>query len=502
MAYAGIDVGTSGCKMVVYSQTGTILSSASRTYTQTGAHGYRELDPDLVIQNVKEVIQEAASHSSESIQCLAVASMGESIVCLDQSGHSLFPSMLTGDKRGISECEFLKTKISHKEVHQITGLPLSELYALPKWIWLSQQTDVFKHTKYIFFYEDFVGWMLTGCRKVSYSSAARSMAFDIHNNCWSEKLLSFASLTPELLSTPVPSGTILGTVLPHVAEELSLSSDTLVVAGGHDQSCCALGSGMIDESIGEDGQGTCEVMEFMLSAPLSNDYMIQNGIACAPHVISGKFLAQIELPNCGVLMNWARDILFSDFNHQCLQNNLAFFQEMDNTVKDRTPGDLYVFPSWGAAGNPDVSNNARGTIWGLTIHTDIYDLFQAFKEGMAYQIYMAYSMLKPLGIRPASIRVTGGGSLSEYTLQLRADVFNIPMECNDNTQAGTLACAMLSMHACQPELSYKAIADALIHKSTIYYPREAQHSIYLQHYQRYAKLYHTLLNFSNHPEDF
>ena len=95
--------------------------------------------------------------------------------------------------------------------------------------------------------------MLTGVKKVSFSSAARSMAFDIRNNCWSEELLAFAGLTPERLSQPVPSGTILGAVLPDVASELGLTPDTLVAAGGHDQSCCALGSGMIDGTVGEDG---------------------------------------------------------------------------------------------------------------------------------------------------------------------------------------------------------------------------------------------------------
>ena len=104
--------------------------------------------------------------------------------------------MLTGDKRGISECEILKENVSADKVHQITGLPLSELYALPKWIWLNQKTDVFDRSKHIFFYEDFVGWMLTGVKKVSFSSAARSMAFDIRNNCWSEELLAFAGSDP------------------------------------------------------------------------------------------------------------------------------------------------------------------------------------------------------------------------------------------------------------------------------------------------------------------
>ena len=502
MAYAGIDVGTSGCKMVVYDKNGKILSSASRSYSQTGGDGYRELDPNTVMENVMETILEAAAASKVHIDCIAVASMGESIVCLDESGYGIFPSMLTGDKRGIAECDFLREQISEEKVHEITGLPLSELYALPKWIWISRQTDVFDRSKHIFFYEDFIGWMLTGVKKVSFSSAARSMAFDIRSCQWCEELLSFANLTPERLSQPVPSGTILGPVLPDMASKLGLSSDTLVAAGGHDQSCCALGSGMIDETIGEDGQGTCEVMEFILPSPISNEFMIKNGIACAPHIIPGKFLAQIEIPNCGILMNWARDSLFSGIKDQCAQKGDSFFQYMDNAVKGRVPGNLYIFPSFGSAGNPDVSTNSRGTIWGLTVHTDPFDLFQGLKEGMAYQIYMAYTALDALGIHPQRIRVTGGGSLSDYTMQLRADVFGIPMERTDNEQAGTLACAMIAANACHPELTFRELANTLIHPVIICEPRKPFHQKYMHHYRRYKKLYDALLEFSNHPEDF
>ena len=52
MAYAGIDVGTSGCKMVVYNAYGKVLNSASCSYNQTGSDGYRELNPELVLAGV------------------------------------------------------------------------------------------------------------------------------------------------------------------------------------------------------------------------------------------------------------------------------------------------------------------------------------------------------------------------------------------------------------------------------------------------------------------
>ena len=185
-------------------------------------------------------------------------------------------------------------------------------------------------------------------------------------------------------------------------------------------------------------------MEFILPSLISSDFMIRNGIALRSPCHS----RQISCSDRGSQLRCTDELgarhSVTHIREQCAQKKDSFFQYMDRAVKDRAPGSLYVFPSFGSSGNPDVSNDSRGTIWGLTIHTDSFDLFQGIKEGMAYQIYMAYRTLESLGIHPERIRVTGGGSLSDYTMQLRADVFSIPMERTDNEQAGTLACAMIA----------------------------------------------------------
>ena len=44
MAYAGLDVGTSGSKILVYDLDGNVLFQASRTYQELGTNGRRELE--------------------------------------------------------------------------------------------------------------------------------------------------------------------------------------------------------------------------------------------------------------------------------------------------------------------------------------------------------------------------------------------------------------------------------------------------------------------------
>ena len=56
MLFAGMDVGTSGCKMLVYDLDGNIVYQSSRKYQEEGSGGHRELNPEIVISKVKEVL--------------------------------------------------------------------------------------------------------------------------------------------------------------------------------------------------------------------------------------------------------------------------------------------------------------------------------------------------------------------------------------------------------------------------------------------------------------
>lgn len=206
MAYAGLDVGTSGCKIVIYDKCGNILYQTSETYSEYGTDGYREIDSDEVMEKVYAVLKRTAKMCDKPIEALAVSSLGESVVCLDKNDRSLCRSMVTGDKRGIQECIELKEKYSPEKIMEITGLPPSEMYGLPKYIWLSHNTDVIKNADKILFYEDFIGYLLTGKRCVSFSSASRSMAFDIQKRQWSDELLALAEIRPEQMSEPVNAG--------------------------------------------------------------------------------------------------------------------------------------------------------------------------------------------------------------------------------------------------------------------------------------------------------
>ena len=495
MALAGLDVGTSGCKMVVFNETGHVLFSAHRSYSEYGQDGIREIDPSEVIASVKETIREVFANTPEPIKAMAVASLGESAICIGHEGESLCRSMVTGDKRGIAEVKELVAEYGSERIMNITGLPPSEMYALPKLMWLNRNTNAIRLAKYIFFYEDFVGYVLTGKRSISYSLASRSMGFDIHSKKWSQFLLDHAGIRSCQLSKPMSSGATIGNILPEIAAELGIAGDVTVAVGGHDQNCAALGGGVLDFAQGEDGHGTCEVMVARLPDNPSTSTMLKLDLPCVPYVLPDSYLTFIEITTCGVLMNWCRDTVLSDIRNRCMQTGEDFFLHMDQQVRLLEPTGLLVLPQFGSAGNPNVDYEAKGTIWGLTVHTGLAEIYRAVKEGMAYQMLLAYDSLMKLGVEYKQIALTGGGSSSEFTSQLRADVFGIPMLMLENKEAGALGCAIMAGVATGVYFGFADGVQKTVRIIKRFVPDMKKHQIYRYHFEKYKHLYNMIYNF-------
>ncbi len=494
MAFAGMDVGTSGCKLLVYDLDGNVIFKAVRHYAEEGGAGRRELNPELVLQKVKEVLRETGDNCPEPLEAMAVASLGESVVCLDEEDRVLANSMLTGDSRGIPETKEIIKRIGARRIFEITGLPPNELYGLPKYMWLNRNSDAIKKAKAILYYEDFVGYIMTGERKVSYSSAARSMAFDIRKCVWSEEMLALAGISPEQMSSPVPPCTVIGTILPQMARELHLNPEMKLVVGGHDQSCAALGSGLLGMETGECGMGTCEFMFLMLPEAKMTPFMLQNDFACIPYILPGTYLSSIEVTTCGALKNWAKAGLFRDIAGACGMRGENFFSYMDKCA-EHIKTEVLLLPQFGSAGNPDLSMDARGTITGLTIHTKPEELYRAILESFAFQMYLAYERMEKLGTKMQYIAATGGGAASELTLQIRADVFNMKVLSMESEESGTLGCMMMAAVAAG---AYPALRDAISRAVKVkkeYIPDRKMHEYYIEKFEKYKLLYNKMYNF-------
>ena len=81
----------------------------------------------------------------------------------------------------------------------------------------------------------------------------------------------------------------------------------MLVTGGHDQACGALGSGLVRPGLAMVSTGTAEVVEVALPSPGLNHTLYAGNISVYAHVVPGLYLA-MTLNHCGgMLLRWFRD---------------------------------------------------------------------------------------------------------------------------------------------------------------------------------------------------
>ena len=75
-------------------------------------------------------------------------------------------------------------------------------------------------------------------------------------------------------------------------------------------------------------------------------------------------------------------------------------------------------------GTPDVLTGARGTIYGLTMHTTPTDIYRAILEGLTFEMQYNLEKLAKYNIHPTKLFAAGGGAKSPVWRQIKADILN------------------------------------------------------------------------------
>jgi xylulokinase len=100
LSYLGLDIGTGGCKAVVFDAKGKELAMAYREYPVLHPHSDRaELDPDEVISRCFEVIAEVNAQTPDPVIAMSISSQGEAFTPVNADGKTLGNAMVSSDSR-------------------------------------------------------------------------------------------------------------------------------------------------------------------------------------------------------------------------------------------------------------------------------------------------------------------------------------------------------------------------------------------------------------------
>ncbi len=494
MSLLGIDVGTTGCKVIAFREDGTVLEQAYGEYPLIHPQpGWSELDANVVWENIATGIQQVATQAkSDPIEAICVASQGEAVTPVSADRQVLANAITTFDARTSGICAELRECITPLEVMQITGMPISDIHTLAKLVWMRRnQPDIYRQVWKFLGFEDFVYFKLGAAPVVDYSLAARTMAFDIINKSWSEKMLGLAGIDVSLFPDTAPSGTVIGGVDPKVATSLGLPQGVVCVTGGHDQPCGALGSGSIRSGQVMDATGTVECIAPTFTEPIINQQMIDGNFACYPHVVDGLYVTLGFVSSGGVVLRWFRDTLAQAEIVQAESEGRDVYDILMEKLPD-DPGTAMVLPHFTGSGTPHLDLESKGAIVGLTLSTTKGELIKAILEGISYEIKQNLAMLQDAGVVINEVRAIGGGAKSEKWLQLKADMFGKKVTALDISEGVCLGTAILAGTAIGKYDSIETAVQQLVTPRDLYYPREAVAQRYNEKLKTYEQIYPAL----------
>lgn len=496
MSLLGIDVGTTGCKTVVFSEEGEPLAAA---YGEHDIHhpkpGYAELDASQVWEMVRQQILQVTSQvEAGAIRAVAVSSMGEALVPVSADRQVLGPSILNFDARGEEFLEELRGQMDAQRLYRINGNTLGNNYSLTKLIWLKRrQTELYERAGWFLHWSGFISFMLGAEAAVDYSLANRTLLFDLTQAGWSQELIALAGLDGVRLPRPVASGTVIGQVSAAAARDLGLPHDIPIAAGAHDQNANALGCGVIEEGQAVYGMGTFTCITPVFRQRIEPGPMLARGLNTEHHAAPGRYVSFIYNQG-GSLLKWYRDTFAPLEKLQAAATGRDIYAELIREIPE-PPSEVLVLPHFTVTGPPEFIGNSSGMMVGLKLETSRGEILKGILEGSVYYLKECIDSLPATGIQIREYRAAGGGSKSAAWVQLSADILGARFVRPRITEAGALGAAILAGVGAGIFASVEEGAAAMVKLEQTFEPDPAQHTRYARSYDRYRMLWPLMKDF-------
>lgn len=448
MSLLGIDLGTSGVKCVAYNTDGSPIKKVYREYALfTPDIGTVELDPGLVWENLKKNFIELNSFEElkkDPVTALSISVSGDEALPIDKNGKVLYNTIMSMDKRGSKENEYINQAAGAENIYKITGMPPDNIYALNRLLWFkNEMPKIYENTYKFLCWEDFIFYKLGVGPATDFSVACRTLAFDIVRNSWSEDIIRKAGIDISKFPDAYPSGTFVGDLSSQLLNELGFTNKVKIVTGGFDQACAALGAGVTESGMVSLGTGTMEVMQVCFEKPKFNKKMMDEGYSFNTYVLKNLYICLSLNFNGGVIFKWYRDNLGFEEKTKARQQNIEVYDLIMDSAKNSNFPVLFL-PYFEGAQTPWKNPLASGTIFGLTLRTKKEDIIRGIMEGITFDLRLNLEKIQESGINIEAIRVTGGGARSETWLQFKADITGKIIHKLDIDEAGCMSAAVLA----------------------------------------------------------
>lgn len=487
------DCGTTAIKVALFDTEGNKVVHHAEEYALIRPSAQRvEQKPEVYWDTFRTCLSRVLSDSAvdpDDIVAFAFDSSAETMVFMDENMEPLDNFYVWMDNRAEEEAVEINEHFSADEIGRHTGqCPIEPVFPATEVLWFKKnKPEKFERVSMMFMTDDYLLWRMCG-KKVSHGSSwCTSYMWDINTRDWWPEMLAYLGVTADQLPEILETGTPIGHLLPEMADELGLSRDMLLVMGAQDQSAGAIGVGNVRPGTFSESTGGA----LMVCTTLEKSFYDENGNVPCNYSDLGGYMIQGGAKG-GIVIKWLRDTLCEAEKDAEARGEGNAYDLMDKLAAETPAGaeGLFVLPFFGGGSNPTPDIYGRGVLYGMSLGHTRGHIVRAFLEATAVNIAMIVNYCEDLtGVKVTQVRSLGGGSLSPFWCQVKADVLNREVVTMRNTQdAACLGAAIIAGYGAG---IYDSIADTALkfaEVDKVYTPNPENRAVYDRLIKKYQLL--------------
>jgi xylulokinase len=485
--FLGIDVSTTGSKVLVVNRDGDVVGSATTPHQiSTPRPLWSEQEPEDWWRAVATSIRQALRHanvSGDAVAAIGLTGQMHGLVLLDERKQTLRPAILWNDQRCADECDEIRRRIGRQRLIRITGNEALTGFTAPKIVWVkNHEPEIFARACHVLLPKDFIRLKLTGDLAMDKADGSGTMLFDLNKRNWSAEVLDVLGIPSEWLPLTFEGQEVTGGVSAEAADVTGLRLGTPVVAGGGDQAAQAVGVGAIRPGIVALTLGTSGVV----FAPTESCLIEPEGrLHAFCHAVPDRWhLMGVMLSAAGSLQ-WHRDTLAPNVS----------FDELMSEAAVAPPGSegLIFLPYLSGERTPYPDPLARGAWVGLTLRHKRNHLTRSVLEGVAFGLKDSFALIQGAGLGAIEqVRVSGGGAKSALWRQILADVLGAELVTVNTTEGAAYGAAILAGVGCGAWPDVETACSNLIRIVERVSPDQERTALYGLAHDQYKRLYPAL----------
>lgn len=425
-------------------------------------------------------ISRAGIHEVDSI---GVDTWGVDVALLDKDGMLLNNPFHYRDTMTDGAMEKVFANVSAEEIYKRTGIQFIKFNTLFQLATMKEKFPrLLNDAETMLFIPDYLNFLLTGVKSSEFSIVSTSQMYNLEKNDWDYELLEKLGIPTKMLQPITPGGTVLGDILPEIANETGVTGKCISVCG-HDTGSAVLAVPMEKgEKCAYLSCGTWSLLGIELEEPVVNDLAFD-----AQYTNEGGYNGTVRFLK-NIMGLWVYTEIKREFERKF---GKADYKTLDTEVN--------AAPALKSLIDPDddrfmTPGNMTKKITDYCIETDQPvpqsrgEFLRCALESLALKYRVAIENCeKVVGYRLPILRVLGGGTKDKQLMRYTCNAIQRPVIAGpvEATAIGNMAAQLLALGEAKDRWEAREIV-ARSFPTERYEPEDAE--LWEETYQRFMKL--------------